>query len=74
MQSSATHVKVTKWIHGSRCVLSTDVDAIRLADDPAELFLEPAVVRFLDRMQALADAGDIDELERHGTVYVRRSA
>jgi hypothetical protein len=66
------HTKVTKWIHGSRCVLSTEVDAVRLDDEA--LFLEPAVVRFLNRLQQLADAGNVDELAKHGVVYERRSA
>jgi hypothetical protein len=74
MQLSGKHTTVTKWIHGSSCVLSTDVNAIRLEDDSDELYLEPAVIRFLDRMQQLADAGDVDELAKHGVVYVRRSA
>ena len=66
-------VKVTKWIHGSLCVLSTEVEAIRPDDEPDDPYLEPPVVRFLDRMQELADEGNIDELSKHGVVYVRKS-
>lgn len=74
MLVAGKRVTVTKWIHGLRCVLSTDVDAIRPDDEPEELYLEPEVVRFLDRMQEFADAGDVDELSKHGVVYVRKSA
>jgi hypothetical protein len=66
--------KVTKWIHGLQCVLSTEVEAIRLDNEPDEVYLEPQTVRFLDEMQQLADAGNVQELAKHGTVYVRRSA
>ncbi len=38
------------------------------------LSIEAETMRYLDRLQALADAGDVDELEKHGDVYVRRSA
>lgn len=67
-------VKVTKWIHGNHCVLSTQVEAIRPNGEPDEVYLEPAVVRFLDHLQLLADAGNVDELSKHGVVYVRKSA
>jgi hypothetical protein len=74
MQLAGNKTKVTKWIHGNRCVLSTEVTAIRLDNDSDELYLEPAAVKFLDRMQQLADDGEIEELAKHGVVYVRRSA
>lgn len=65
-------IKVTKWIHGTQCVLSTEVDAIRPDGERHELCLEPHTLRFLDEMQQSADAGDVDELAKHGIVYVRR--
>ena len=74
MLIAGKRVNVTKWIHGDRCVLSTEVEAIRPDDDPDETYLEPDVVRFLDRLQQLADAGNVDELSKHGIVYVRKSA
>ena len=36
--------------------------------------LEPAAVKFLDEMQRLATGGNLDELAKHGEVYVRRTA
>ena len=74
MQLSGKNTTVTKWIHGNRCVLSTDVEAIRPDGEADDLYLKPDVIRFLDRMQQLADAGDVEELAKHGVVYVRRIA
>jgi len=73
MLIDGTKTRVTKWIHGDRCVVRVDVDAILPAFDPAEPYLEPAVVQFLDRLQGLANNGRIDELAQHGRVYVRRT-
>jgi hypothetical protein len=35
--------------------------------------LEPAAIKFLDRVQELANRGEIGELEKLGEVYVRRA-
>jgi len=67
-------VRVTKWVHGSRCVVRVEVDAIIPDGDPSEPCLEPQTLRWLDQLQAFADAGDVDSLARAGEVYVRRSA
>ena len=69
-----TRTKLSKWIAGDRCAVRVVVDAVIPSDDPSEPCLEPATVRFLDELQELADAGRVDELEKHGTVYVRKSA
>ena len=69
--------KVTKWIHGSRCVVRVEVDAVIPDADPSQPYLEPAALRWLDELQRLADAGDVDTLATSsagGDVYVRRSA
>ena len=66
--------RVTKWIHGDLCVVQVEVDAIVPDFDPTESYLEPAVVKVLDRLQQLANAGQIDDLEKHGRVYVRKTA
>jgi hypothetical protein len=67
-------IRVVKWIHGDLCVVRVEVDAIAPTFDPKEPYLEPTVVKFLDRLQQLANAGQIDELERHGQVYIRKTA
>jgi hypothetical protein len=66
--------RVTKWIHGDLCVARVEVDAILPGFDPSEPYLEPAVVKFLDHLQKLANDGRIDELAQHGQVYVRKTA
>lgn len=68
------HTRLTKWIHGDLCVLRVVVDAIVPTFDPQEPYLEPRVVNFLDHLQQLANGGQIDELMKHGQVYVRKSA
>jgi hypothetical protein len=65
-------IKVPKTILGDVCVLRLEVEAVIPDSDPSEPCLEPDTVRFLDRLQELANAGNLAELEKHGTVYVRR--
>jgi hypothetical protein len=67
-------IKVPKWIHGRLCVVRVEVDAIVPDADPSEPCLEPATVKWLDELQAKADSGDVEALERIGQVYVRKSA
>ena len=66
--------RITKWIHGDRCVARVEVDAILPNFDLSEPYLEPAVVKFLDLLQEMAKAGRTDELAKHGQVYVRQTA
>jgi hypothetical protein len=66
--------RVTKWIHGDLCVVRVEVDALLPMFDPSEPYLEPAVVRLLDELQKLANAGRIEELAQYGRVYVRKTA
>ena len=65
-------VKLTKWIHGTRCVVAVEVDAVIPTADPSEPCLEPATVKWLDELQAMANAGNVTALARVGEVYVRR--
>ena len=70
-------IKVTKVIHGSHCVVRVQVDAVIPDEDPSELCLEPSTVRWLDELQRLVDAGEVDRLATMpgvGDVFVRRSA
>ena len=67
-------VKLTKWIQGPHFVVRVQVDGVIPQSDPSEPCLEPDTVRLLDKLQRLADAGDIETLAKHGEVYVRRSA
>ena len=67
-------VKVPQWIHGTQCVVRVDVEAVIPDADPSEPCFEPPVVKWMDELQRLADAGDVDALAKLGDVYVRRSA
>lgn len=67
-------LKVVEWVHGGPCVVRVEVEGIRPADDEGEIYFDAATVRHLDELQRLADAGDMTELAKHGTVYVRQSA
>ncbi|MCC6682194.1 MAG: hypothetical protein IT445_14935 [Phycisphaeraceae bacterium] len=67
-------LNVPKWIHSDLCAIHVEVEAVIPDEDPSEPCFEPNVVKYLDQLQELANAGDVEELEKHGTVYVRRSA
>ena len=67
-------IKVPEWIHSGFCVVHVEVEAVLPDENPSEPCLEPDVIKYLDHLQELANAGNVDELEKHGTVYVRRSA
>lgn len=74
MKLEGQRITIPKWIHADRCVLRVTVEAVLPADDPTEPCLEPHTLRWLDHLQQLANAGDLDELQKHGDLYVRRSA
>ncbi len=74
MNHASKTIKIVQWIHAGPCVARVDVEALLLPDGPDEPSLTPETVRFLEHLQSLADAGRIDELSKHGTVYVRKSA
>lgn len=67
-------VRVPRWIRSGPYAVHVMVDAIIPESDPSAPCLEPKTVRFLDELQRLADEGKIDELAKHGAVYMRRSA
>lgn len=74
MHIPGKRTRIIKWIHGRLCVARVEVEAVIPDADPSEPCLEPATVKRLDELQRLADAGDVDALEKHGEVFVRRSA
>lgn len=74
MRISGKRVKVSRWIHAGPYAVRVDVDAVIPDEYPAEPCFEPETVRWLDELQQLAEAGDVDELAKHGEVYVRRTA
>jgi hypothetical protein len=74
MNVTGKRIRVAKWIAGDRCAVRVEVEEVIPDFDPSEPVLEPAAVKFLDEMQRLANEGNLDELAKHGEVYVRRSA
>lgn len=67
-------IKLHKWIHSGQVAVRVLVDAVIPDADPSEPCLEPPALRFLDEVQRLTNAGDVDALAKVGEVYVRRSA
>jgi hypothetical protein len=71
-------IRVPQWIEGRTStgpfVVRVEAEAVIPDADTTEPCFEPATVRWLEELQRMADAGNVDELSRHGTVYVRRSA
>jgi hypothetical protein len=74
MNVSGKRIRVSKWIVGDRCAVKVEVEEVLPDFDPSEPCLEPATIKFLDDLQRMANAGQLDELAKHGEVYVRRSA
>jgi hypothetical protein len=67
-------VRIPKWIDGDNFIVRVEVEAVYPVDDPREPCLEPRVLSHLDHLRRLAKARNFAELEKHGIVYVRRSA
>ena len=74
MRVPGKRIKVPKVILGDLCVLRLEVEAVTPDADPSEPCLESETVRYLGTLQELALAGEVAELEKHGSVYVRRTA
>lgn len=74
MKLPGKRILVNKWIHGRLCVVRVRVEEVIPEFEPSEPCLEPDTLKFLDEVQRLADAGDVDALAKLGEVYVRRSA
>lgn len=77
MPISGKHIHLKKWIHGARCVIQVEVEAVIPDAEPSEPCLEPDTVRWLDDLQRFADAGDVDEITARvpgASLYLKRSA
>ena len=66
--------KIIEWVSGENLVVRVEVDAIIPDFDRSEPCLEPPAIKFLDHVQDLANRGMINELEKLGDVFVRRTA
>jgi len=74
MADLGKHITVYEWIHAGSIAVRVAVQAVVPHDDPSEPCFEPPVIKHLHHLQQLAQAGDVDELAKHGEVYIRRSA
>lgn len=76
MNIPGKRVKIERWVHGRRCAVCVEIEAVIPDAEPSEPCLEMDAIRRLHQLQQWADAGKTEELEKHGTVYVplQRSA
>jgi hypothetical protein len=72
MEMDSERDNISRWIEGERFVVRVEVEATFPNAWPWKPELEPAAIKFLDRVQELANRGEIGELEKLGEVYVRR--
>ncbi len=63
--------RILEWVTGGSYAVAVEVDATIYPDRPAEPYLTPETVRYLERLRQLAEAGDVEALKQVGTVYVR---
>ncbi|MEM6554111.1 MAG: hypothetical protein AAF750_18490 [Planctomycetota bacterium] len=73
-QIPGQRVRIPRWVFGERYIVQVEVDAVLPDEDPTEPCLEPAALRHLDQLQRWINEGRIEELEKAGALYVRKSA
>jgi hypothetical protein len=71
-------IRIPQWLEGRSAagpfVVRVEAEAIIPDADTSEPCFEPTTARLLEELQRLADDGQIEELSKHGTVYIRRTA
>jgi hypothetical protein len=63
--------RFTQWVRGGAYAVAVEVEAIFPSEDPSAPCLRPETVRYLEKLTERAAAGDLDELRKAGTVYVK---
>jgi hypothetical protein len=63
--------KITEWVTGGAYAVAVEVEAIFLPERPTEPYLTPETVRFLEKVEGMASAGDLAALKKIGRVYVQ---
>jgi hypothetical protein len=63
--------RITEWITGGGYAVAVEVEATIFPDRLGKPYLSPETVRYLEKVEALAEAGDVEALKKAGTVYVR---
>jgi hypothetical protein len=63
--------RITEWVTGGAYAVAVEVEATFYPDRPGEPYLNPGTVRYLEKLEKFAEAGDRDVLKKAGTVYIR---
>jgi hypothetical protein len=63
--------RLTQWVRGGAYAVAVPVEAVFPQEDPSVPCLIPETVRYLEKLTERAAAGDLDELRKAGTVYVK---
>ena len=63
--------RFTQWVRGGGYAVAVPVEAVFPPEDPSVPCLKPETVRYLEKLAERATAGDLDELRKAGTVYVK---
>src|SRR5690348_15496517 len=65
--------RFTQWVRGGGYAVAVEVEGIVPPEDPSVRCLNPGTVRYLEKLTERAAAGDLEELRKAGTVYVKMS-
>lgn len=65
---------IKRFIEAGGLVVVVEVPVIYAPEEPDEPLLEASTVRFLDEVNAKANARDLNWLSQVGRIYERRSA
>jgi hypothetical protein len=70
-ESKRPSQRFTQWVRGGIYAVAVPVEAIFPPDDSSVPCLKPDTVRYLEKLTERATAGDLVELRKAGTVYVK---
>ncbi len=63
--------RLTEWVAGGRYVVAVEIEATIFPERPAEPFLTPQTVRFLEQVARYARAGNLEAITKIGKVFVQ---
>jgi hypothetical protein len=70
-ESKRPSQRITQWIRGGNYAVAVPVEAVFPPEDSSLPCLKAETVRYLEKLSERATAGDLDELRKAGTVYVK---
>ena len=70
-ESKRPSQRLTQWVRGGNYAVAVEVEAVFPPEDSSAPCLRPETVRHLEKLTERAAAGDLDELRKAGTVFVR---